>query len=272
MLPLVLIFFSSCSRLSLAVRWADTFIVEAVDSRFDLSSEQKSEFQFEVKQSLQQIKSEKFPIWAQQFESWADRIEKEKMTEAISFEMWDWSFSQFRELSKYANSPMQKLINQSAEKNFEKNQKQALEEIAVQKQKLNSEEKRFEDQKKKYMTWIDFWHGSIEQEQKKKLEASIKENPFPWEASLTHRETQVRRFFELRNDKLALRDWVKKSLDNPESVRSKEYKEVLGEWQKKLRISIRDFQLSLSEKQIQDFVKELRKRALELRELSAKKD
>ncbi len=267
-LLLALLSLSSCSRLSIAVRWADTLIVEAVDSRFDLNSEQKKEFTKEVYQSIQLLKKEKFPAWAKRFDKWADAIEKEKISEATSVDMWDWVQSEFRDLAKYADAPMMKLIDKIDEKNFETNKKMSLKEIDELRKKQQTKDAQFEDQKKKILRWIEFWHDSPTDAQDKKLDAFIKQSPFPIEASWSHREAQIIKFYDLRKDKPALRAWVKETLYNPESLRPPEYQAAINEWIKNLRIYIREFHQSLSDKQLKFLVKELRKRAGELRELA----
>lgn len=260
----------SCSRLSLAVRWADTVIVEAVDSRFDLSSEQKKEFRVEVENSLSQIKKEKFPLWADRLDAWANSIEKEKISEATSKNMWNYLQAEFRDLAKYAEPPMMKLIDQINDANFEANKSNALEELVKNRKKLNSSDQIAADTKKKFMAWIEFWHDSPTEEQEKKLNEFLKQHPFPAEASWSHREAQLIKFYDLKKDRAALKSWVKDSLYNPEKLRPVEYQNAILEWQKNLQGFILEFHQSLSVDQLKYVQVQLRKRAKELRELAAK--
>lgn len=259
---------SACSKLSIAVKWADTAIIEMTDSRFDFNSEQKKAFKAEVEQSIAKIKKEKFPIWADQFEAWANTIEKSKVSVETSDQMFNWLQSEFASLAKYAEAPMNSLIDKIDEANFEKNKKNSFDEITEQRKKIADQDDRIQSEKKKYLLWIEFWLDNQTDDQEKKLLAHINAHPFPAELAFKHREAQIQKFYDLRKDKVALKDWVKQTLYKPDNLRSAEFQAAFLAWQENLKIYIREFQLSLSDKQLKYLVQQLRKKAIELRELS----
>lgn len=274
----LLIVLASCSRLSVAVRWADTFIVQAVDSKFDLNSQQKKEFSVEVQRALASVRKDRFPIWAETLEKWAASIQKSGLNETLSFEMWDFVFAEARGLMKFAEGPAFKLIDLVTEKNLGAYQKSSLKEIAEAREKLHQSQvdqrikEQIKEQKAKIIPWIEYWHDTVTKNQEQNLEEFLRQNPFPAEMAFQHREVQLEKLGRIQSDKAAQKKWINEYLLNPEMARTQSYAKGLSDWQLKLRSWIGGFHRSLTEKQISVFANELKRRAAELRDLAASSD
>src|SRR5688572_9100758 len=55
---------SACSRMDLAVKWADTYTLSKIDDHFDISAQQKKEIKKDVDHAVLQIRKEMFPAYS----------------------------------------------------------------------------------------------------------------------------------------------------------------------------------------------------------------
>ena len=263
----ILLFFlilASCSKMDLALKWADWMIVKETDSYFDLSDTQNKELKNQVQKDLSRVKKENFPDIAKFLSKVAGQIEADKISlEEIAKLQTEFQITVKAALNQFQSTALDFAMKATAEQieHFKKKYNQQTEKHADD---VKTEKDKFKLQKKRFEKWTDEWLGGLTSEQKVALASDIKEVPFPWDLQVRSREVSLNKFLEARRSRALLKAYM----DQLEDERDPEYEKALKDYQAHLRIYILKLYQSLNKDQKTYLTKKLRDRAHEFEGLA----
>ncbi len=233
-LLLCVLLLSSCSKLSLAVYWADTFLLAQIDDYFTLTSEQKSEVKKQLQDIFREIRREEFPQLAAMLESMAAAIE----TGAVSAkEASGWSLSLRDRLIAMGIrfEPLgQKLIEWESQKGFRRFDQAFADKQQERFAKISSEERRQKEARKRAERMIDRTVEELTDSQESGLASLLQKNPLllEWES----RNTVFRNFQKVRESPLERAKFVRLFFTKWEELQTESYltarSQYRAEWEK----------------------------------------
>lgn len=254
----------SCSRLGVAVDWADEYILNEADNYFDLSSEQYKEFKPRVEKDIQRIKKENFPELSIFFRKISEKAEKNQINEKEIIALFDEGQGLFRKvLHQFEPTILDFATKATSEQanNFIKEYNKKIEELQDD---IKTPSDRLKKQKKRYDRWLNEFIDNMTADQKKALEAEIENNPIPFDLQVKSRNQIRDKFLTVMGNPQELKNF----LTNFEKQRSPEYQEALKKYQSGLKSYLWVLFQSLSEGQKTYLIKQLRHRADELEKIS----
>ncbi|HEY8270055.1 MAG TPA: hypothetical protein VIG33_04155, partial [Pseudobdellovibrionaceae bacterium] len=101
----------SCSRLDIAVNWADTYIVSQVDDYFDLTSQQNKELKESLKKDILKIRQEQFLDWARELRRFNKYILEKNLNEETFHKYFAKALDTTRKLQSYFANTAVKFIS-----------------------------------------------------------------------------------------------------------------------------------------------------------------
>jgi hypothetical protein len=259
--PLLLI---SCSRISIAVHWADTFVLSGVEDYFDLSSAQKSQFKTEFKLILKEIEKNDFPKLAEYLESLAATVENNQLTLTV---VQDYikkgggliknAFIKFEPLAI-------RIVEEQASKGFESFDNEFNEKFNKDLKELDDQNARAKKLKKQYEFWIDQTVDFLQESQEKSLTEQIAENPSPKQLQLQSKKSVYDKFVIARANPIARKEFISKFFNDWESLQTTEYLQARKVYHEKLFVWIYQLSQTLNEKQKRNLTENLRKRSKQI--------
>lgn len=263
-------FLSGCSRLDLAVRWADTFVMSSVTDYFDLTSEQDARARGDFRTALRDVKKIDFPILASHLEDFALLVEKKEVTDEKVDRFLDQVDSQVRTSIARFETMAQNLLDQQSggsyemfdaefSRKHEKDLKEARDDRA-QKKKVNKNIDRFVGETVEFLT----------EEQQKEVDAWIRTNPPPLQLQLESRKALFDQFKSLRADEKKRRDFIRSYFTNWIALQTPAYQKARMESHQRIRSLFKKVLATITEKQRKNLVENFRFRAKDFRAISLK--
>lgn len=266
-----LIFISGCSRLDVAINWADTVVLSRVEDYYDLSSQQKKAFKKEFKIVFAEVRQQDFPLFAKFLDSISDSVKKNDLS-IVSIRK---HFQASREIFIGAMARFEPLIqrmnDEQAQSGFENFDREFLKKYKEDLEELQSTKKEAKKLRKQYYRFIDQTIESLSDLQKKSLDQQLSENPPPKRLQLESRKSLHDNFSLIRSDKTQRKEFLTGFVKNWESLQTAEYLSARKAYQEKLILWVYELSQSLSEKQKQKIIKNLNELSLELIQLSKQK-
>ncbi len=260
----LLLLMSACSKMDLAMKWADWMIVKETDSYFDLTDTQNKDLKLQVQKDLARVKKENFPQFAKFLRKVADQIDADK----ISAEEINQLQAEFQKTVRIALDQFQATALDFSMKaspdQMEHFKKKYNEQTKKHADEIRTEKDKFKLQKKRFEKWIDEWLGGLNSEQRASLETDLKAFPFPWDLQVRSREVSLKKFLDARSSRTLLKNYM----DQLEEERDPEYETALKNYQVHLRNYILDLYRSLTKDQKKYLTKKLRDRAQEFEGLA----
>jgi hypothetical protein len=259
-----------CSRLDLALQWADTAVLYGLEDYFEIDKAQRSQFKKDFNAVLLDVQANDFSQWADFLKNQANEIENE----SVNRESLVNSFKKFRDYFKSAaikfEPLIQNLIDKQAAKKFELFDAQFLKKYNTDLENLSEPKNQTETLKKRFDTWIDFTVESVTKDQKKSIQKQQTENPLPQQLQLESRKAVFEKFKATRTDAVQRKQFINSFFANWDSLQSPEYVAAKATYENNLIDWLLQFYATLNKDQKKTFIKNLRSRADQLIGLSAK--
>ncbi|UOF01479.1 DUF6279 family lipoprotein [Bdellovibrio reynosensis] len=204
-LSFLLLATTACSRSSVMMSFADTLAVSKTDEYFDLTSQQKEDLKKDLRQDIDALKKEFLPEVAKTLR----RIESEVSKGKIESELIATHFTEFhvhfKKLTSYFANTAVKTVATFKPEQFDYFEKTMKEEIKDRSDVEEQNEKAF----KRYRRSLEFWIGGLSQDQKDRIQAFLKQNPYPVKLETENKEHIVKQFLEVKTDKEKLKVYVR---------------------------------------------------------------
>lgn len=255
---------SSCSRIDLAVYFADTYVINKADDYFDLASDQKKWLKQALKTDIEKVKRTIFPQLAQELLKAADAIESQK---TIELELAHTTYERVKNLiydgtrifAADAALFSEKLTNRQIiyfQKEFD--------EKLIDMRKDDSEKNTFKRYKKHFDTWL----GYMTSAQKKSLENFVENSPSITKEKIYNRQTMAHDFVKAFPKKEMRKQYVTKVFTQYEAMRTPEFTKMSNAYNKTLVEYLTAFLNNMKADQRENLVENLRDRANQLIKLS----
>lgn len=258
----------SCTKLDFVLRWADTFALSYINDYFDLTSSEQKELKQDFNLVLKQIQKEDFPIYAIQFNQLADQIEKDHLNaETVESFLNQLEISFKKSMQKF--EPLaQKVFNFQAKSGFDYFDKEFRRKQEKDSKKALNIKDLARDSRKKINRWVAETVEVLTTEQEREFTDMALQFPAPLKYQIASREALFEKFKTLRHEPEAREKLIHDFFYQWESTQTEEYLKARQEYRGKYRNWLISLSGKLSVKQKQDFVKNLRKRAAELKTFS----
>jgi hypothetical protein len=263
-----LIIFLGCSRLDLAVNWADDYIIRQADNYFDLSSKQQTEYKVKVQKDIDRIKTENFPKIAKFLGKISGAVDKGAISEKYIADSFDEGTKLFREALHQFDGTAIDFLSHASDEQMKHFVEEFNDKTKGIKEETETPKERMKRQRKTYERWTKEFIGSLSSEQKDILEKQIKNNPYPYELQVKNRETFRDKLLEVHNNPASIKGFVTRI----EKQRTDAYDDALDTFHEGLKSYLWDLYRSLSPDQKNSLAKKLNERASELDKIAEKAD
>lgn len=263
LLFVLLLSFTSCSRLDIAVNLANSYITNKTDDYFDLTRDQKDWLKTALDRNISKVKKTILPQLAAEMNKAATIISAQPSFDANAVYLTyqrveNLLFQGLRLFATDAGAFSEKLTPEQIT-TFQNEFDKKLKEL-----KDDPGKKSYDKMKKQFDTWM----GSLTSEQKKKLKTFVAENPPPVAESIYNRQNLAHNFIRAYPDKTARKKYVEKLFTNYDSMRDSNYTKRVVEKNKKVASFVTYILNSMTEEQRSTLVATLRDRANQLIKIS----
>lgn len=174
---------AGCSRLDLALKFVDTYVVYKVDDYFDLTSKQKDWLRVEFEKDFAKIKSNILPKAAKDLDRLSNTMTNkktftEKEVEAELELLFTYFLEIVRTFTQNAKSFASLLTIKQVE-TFQKNYREKMEEF-----RENTNNKKALD---RMLTSFNTWFGNLSPAQSSMITTFVNDNPMPIDSLLSNR-------------------------------------------------------------------------------------
>lgn len=239
----------SCTRLDIAVNWADTYIASQVDDYFDLSSQQNKDLKNNLKRDLRKIRSEQFPVWAKTLRQLEKEIRSGTLTEAGFATYYRDAIAASQTLLPEFKETALKFISTASSEQLEHFERTIRKKNVENEQKIQNSEQARNDSRKKYLRWIEMWVESLTKDQNQLLNQHLSNDPFPAIAQIKNRNYVLEKFTEARKSPESLQNFVRNYYTDKNQYADPNYTQALANYQSNLEKFGYQLLKSLNEKQ-----------------------
>lgn len=263
-LSFIIISINACSRIDLAVYFADTYVENKADDYFDLTRDQSKWLKSSLKSDIAKIKKTIFPQLAAELLRAADAIESQRVFETSTVQL---SFDRAKNLFYdglrtfspeailFADQLAPSQIN-VFQKEFDKKMRDLKED--------DNEIETFKKMRKHFESWM----GNLNSEQKKELEKFVKNTSSSINEKIYNRQVLAHEFVRVYPDRGARAKFVEGLFTRYESMREPGYSKFMAQKDKQLIALITNILNKMSESQRETLLETLRERANQLTKLS----
>lgn len=260
----------NCSRLDLAVNWADTYIASQVDKYFDLTSQQNKDLKKSLKEDLGRIRKEKFPEWANTLRDFEREIGNDSLTPEKYATYYRKTLEAAKTVQPYFTDTAVEMIGTASSGQLNHFEEAVREKNIEDKEKIQDREKARDKSRKNYLRWITMWVDSLTKDQNQLLNTHLNEHPFPRDLQIKNRAFAMTKFREAQKTPESLKTFVRDYYNNKRQYDSPEYQQALAGFQTELEKFSYKFLQSLNNKQKQRLRENLKEKANTLDKLSLK--
>ena len=267
---LVILFSVSCTKLEMALNWADTFALNQIEDYFDLDRAQEKQIKQDFRAALHQVQEKDFPQLADALSRMADSVEKNELTIEKSHQYYNEVEALIKgSVAKF--EPMgQKLVSDQARSNFDSFDQEFSKKLGKDQKKFQSLEAAQKDFKKRFDKWVDETVENLTPEQEKSFSQWQQKNQNPVLLRLESRKAVHEKFKSVRQDEKQRTEMVKTFFFNWDSLQTVDYLKARKAYQDSLKNWAFTQLTQLNEKQRKNLVENLRKRSGEFATLAKK--
>lgn len=262
----------SCSSLEFATSWADTYLDHQIDNYFDLDRGQDVFTSQALKDNIQKIRKDIYPLFAEELRRNADDLEKAAAVSADRIE----------DAQKRLQALVMKtlaLVEPSAQEFVDRLRAEQLKNFEKEFTKKNDKIKKEADDKSIALSeqsdrmegQLKYWMGSLTYEQRKLVKKFCEENPYPQKERLVNRQKVAAEFVGSFPDVEKRHRFIHILFTDYKSLHEKTYAEAMDKYQKSVRGFLVGFIGGLSADDKKNLIANFRKRADELKKISEKK-
>ncbi|WII73638.1 DUF6279 family lipoprotein [Bdellovibrio sp. 22V] len=256
--------FSACSRLDLAVNWADTFLAAKVDDYFDISSEQKKELKKYLQADFKRLKNELLPQWMDEISKFKSDVAQGSLTKnrvELYFNTVMKNVSSFTgHFSETAVSFMAS-VDSNQLNHFNKAFRDKAKEDH---EKISDTQKYRNNLRDKYYKYFEMFLGDLTAEQKNLIEKHLNETPYPAALKLKNKEHVFQTFLKERGSPEQIALFVKNYSAHPEQYSLPEYKQAYQQYQQSLEKLVVQVLTSLNANQKAELLNNLSEKLAQL--------
>lgn len=265
----------ACSRVSMMVRMADTYVYWSLDDYLDFTSSQKSSFKNAIAKAMEDLKADIIPVFVTHLKDVTQQFEAQFPTSEVEAEKF--VQSQQEVIEKNLKFVLEKALPhfRGAIESLEMDNWQSLKkEFSKQNEKILSQKNRCAD---RYEERLEDWVGSLDKHQLSEIASYCKNNPWNPELRVKNRQHLLQVFekeagidsasFSAEKVWKTLTTWFEKMPENEIT----EFKEMKSERQKALKQSLKKMLMSLSAGQQKKLIENLKSKTLELESTVPKK-
>ncbi|MBX3019383.1 MAG: hypothetical protein KF767_15965 [Bdellovibrionaceae bacterium] len=262
---------AGCSRLDLALRWADTFVMYSVTDYFELSSVQKTEARQEFNTALGELRREDFPKLSAELRRLADLADQNAFTAENVEEHLKLLQDGFLAAGRRFEPMAQKLIQDQVAVNFKQFDTEVMKKYEKDLKRAQDPAQARSKMKNRAEDIVDDTIEYLTPAQKEAFKGWVQQTTPPQVQQVENRRIVLDKFKAVRADEAARRKFVHDFFHNWESLQGAEYLTARAEYQKKIRDFVIQIATSLEEKQRKNLSEKLRARAGELDRLASAK-
>lgn len=247
----------SCSRVSLATRYADTLIWWEVDRLVDFSADKRKVAKSQVEKMYRLVVETSFPALAKSFSKLPEQVESGKPLEDLPcVEDMVKVFTSLPSTLKPSTEIMADLLGPQEYQNLISNYRKKIDQEAEKIAK--SKKEQFEI----YQGALEYFIGSLTSEQESLIKDFYAVETYPYELQIENKKHNLQLVEATRGDQEKLRKLAADFFVADSSIELVEFKQARSQFFKKISRLTNKIIASLSEKQ----KRELRKNSLELSE------
>lgn len=264
LMTLLVFIFTACSRIDLAVYFADNYVVNRAEHYFDLRREQARWLKKAVKADISMIKKTIFPQLAQELLVAADKVNDTRVfdsaTVQLSYErVKNLFYEGLRFFSRDAVLFADKLESFQVD-NFQKEFDKKMREV--------KEDDNPKDRYKRIKKHFDSWMGSMTHLQKKELEDFVEHHSAYTQEKIYSRVSLAHEFVRVYPDKVARAKFVEGLMTRYESMRGATYSKLDAQKEKEMVDLVTSLLNKMNDSQREVLIETLRQRANQLIRLS----
>lgn len=260
----------SCTRLDIAISWADTYIASQVDDYFDITSTQSKELKTSLKNDITRVRKEQFGIWAEEMRRFEKTVREGTLTEESFHTYFEKTLNTSRQIQPYFTDSAVKFISTATPAQLEHFERTLRKKNIEDEQKIQNGEKARNESRKKYLRWVEMWIDSLSKDQEQLLNQHLNNDPFPALAQIKNKNYVLERFSEARKSPEGLKNFVRNYYNNKYQFADPEYQKSLTTYQARLEKFMYELLKSLNEKQKKLLSENLTEKASSLERLAAK--
>ena len=261
----------SCSRLKIAVDWADTFVLAGMEDYYEFSSHQSAQFKKEFRTILKDVEKSDFREFASLLEAIVVSVEKNELSRDVIKTHLEQGRGILQKAIYKFEPLIQRVNDEQASSNFEKYDREFKTKLAEDYKDLGNQKKAMKKHKASFDFWIDQSIEFLTETQEESLTKQLLETQPPTRLRLDSKNSVHEKFVMARSDSVARKAFISKFMSSWESLQTEVYLNARKPYQEKLLDWMHQVAQTLTEKQKQNIIKNLKKRAGEFRSLSEAK-
>lgn len=199
---------ASCTKLQLAYRFADEYMLHQANSFFDLSSEQYKTYKAKVEDDLGRIKKNEGPEVIAFLRSIKTDIEKKDLNGKKVESRYDEGVKLASRIIHEFDSTALDISRSLSDKQIENFKSEYNERLDDYKEDLDTPTEKYAHQKKRYFRMLREWIGNLTIEQEKQLDTFIRTNPYPYDQQIKNRQEMRDKYIQVRKDPKKLNDFL----------------------------------------------------------------
>lgn len=260
----------SCTKLDVAVSWADTYVISQIDDYFDINSQQRKDLKESLKKDIKKIRVEQFPEWAAELRRFQKDISDDKLTDVSFHDYFVKTLETTKKIQPYFTDTAVKFIATTTTPQLEHFERTLRKKNVEDEKKIQDGKKARDESRKKYLRWTEMWIDSLSKDQDQLLNQHLTNNPFPALEQIKNKNYVLEKFHEARKSPEDLKKFVRNYYNNKYQYADPEYQKALSTYQADLEKFIFQLIKSMSEKQKKALSDSLTERANSLERLATK--
>lgn len=245
----LLLLFSGCTRLDLAVKWADTYFLSSLGDYFDLPANQREDIRKDFNLALSTIQKNEFPVLAEKLISLAQTTEKNELSEIYLRKKIEEIGEVLRKGIQRLEPLAQKVVKIQSLNGFHHFDEEFLHKYNQDLLEITDEKKQKKLAQKKVDRWVDETVEFLTITQKSNLDEIMKKSPPPLFLQLESRRIVFDRFRQAREDQLKREVFISQLFTEWDSLQTQEFQNARKEYFNKVTEWIITIALQLNEKQ-----------------------
>lgn len=256
--------FSACSRIDLAVYFADTYVQSKANTYFDLNSDQSKWLKGALKSDIEKVKKTIFPQLAAELLKAADTVSAQRVLETATVQL---SYERVRNLF-YEGLRLFAPEAVIFSRKLEASQVSVFQSEFDKKMRDIKEDESSKKSYKRMKKHFDSWLGSMTSAQKKELEEHVQKNPPLINEKVYNRQLLAHEFVRVFPDLSARGKFVENLFSRYETMREPAYSKLTNEQDKKVIGLVKSILNKMTDSQRETLIDTLRDRANQLIKLS----
>lgn len=267
---ILLLLLGGCTRLDLAVKWADTYFLSSLEDYFDLPASQREDIRKDFNLALSTIQKSEFPILAEKLSSIAQTAEKNELSEVYLRKKIEEMGEVLKKGIQRFEPLAQKVVKIQSLSGFHHFDEEFLRKYNQDLLEITDEKKQKKIILKKVDRWVDETVEFLTITQKSNLAENMKKFPPPLFLQIESRRLVFDRFRQVRIDDQKRKIFLSQLFTEWDSLQTQEFQNARKEYFNKVIDWVVTIALHLNEKQKKNLINNLKKRASELQRLSSK--